>query len=82
MPNPLIHSKATQVLTVNGTNFQSGAGLQVTVGSTSYSGNQVIFVSASQLMVAVTAASTSPALAVQVTNPSGEVSNSATLTVM
>ena len=82
MPNPLIHSKATQVLTVNGTNFQSGAGLQVTVGSTPYSGSQVIFVSSSQLLVAVTTASTSPALAVQVTNPSGEVSNSATLTVM
>jgi hypothetical protein len=81
-PDPLIHSKATQVLTVNGANFQSGAGLTVTVGNTSYSGSELIFVSASQLMVAVTAASPSPALAVQVTNPSGQVSNSAPLTVM
>jgi hypothetical protein len=81
-PNPLIHSKATQVLTVNGTNFQSGVGLKVTVGSTSYSGSQVMFVSASQLEVAVTAASASPSLAVQVINPSGAVSNSAPLTVM
>jgi hypothetical protein len=81
-PNPLIHSKATQVLTVNGTNFQSGAGLIVTVGNTSYSGSQVMFVSASQLEVAVTAVSPSPSLAVQVTNPSGQVSNSAPLTVM
>jgi hypothetical protein len=81
-PNPLIHSKATQVLTINGANFQSGAGLTVTVGGTSYSGNQVLVVSSSQLWVAVTAAAPSPALAVQVTNPSGAVSNSAPLTVM
>ena len=81
-PNPLIHSAATQVLTVNGTNFQSGVGLKVTVGGTSYSGSQVMFVSASQLEVAVTAVSASPALAVLVTNPSGAVSNSAPLTVM
>jgi len=82
MPNPLIHSNATQVLIVNGANFQSGDGLKVTVGSTSYSRSQIIFVSSSQLMVAVTAATASPALAVQVTNPSGAVSNSAPLTVM
>jgi len=82
MPDPLTHSTAAQVLTINGTNFQSGAGLKVTVGSTSYSGNQVIFVSASQLKVAVTAPSSAPSLAVQVTNPSGAVSNSALLSVM
>jgi len=82
MPNPLVHSKATQVLTVNGTNFQSGVGLKVMVGTTLYSGGQVMFVSASQLEVAVTAASTAPSLAVQVTNPSGQVSNSVPLTVM
>jgi hypothetical protein len=81
-PNPLIHSEATQVLIVNGAHFQSGVGLEVTVGGTLYSGSQVIFVSSSQLMVAVTAATASPALAVQVTNPSGAVSNSAPLTVM
>ena len=54
----------------------------MTVGSTSYSGSQVLFVSASQLEVAVTAVSSSPELAVEVTNPSGQVSNSAPLTVM
>jgi hypothetical protein len=39
-------------------------------------------VNPSQLMVAVTTSFTSPALEVQVTNPSGEVSNAAPLTVM
>jgi subtilase family serine protease len=81
-PSPLTHSAVPQVLTVNGTNFQSGAGLKVTVGSTSYSGSQVTFVSASQLTVTVTipSATTAP-LAVQVTNPSGMTSNSQSLTV-
>jgi len=80
-PNPLTHSMAAQVLTVNGTNFQSGSGLKVTIGSASYSGSQVTFVSASQLKVTVTVTSVSTGLAVQVTDPSGQVSNSESLTV-
>jgi hypothetical protein len=78
----LTHSAAAQVLTVNGTNFQSGTGLRVTVGNTAYVGSQVTVVSPSQLKVTVTVPSaTSAALAVQVTNPSGAVSNAASLTV-
>jgi hypothetical protein len=81
-PNPLTHATTAQVLTVNGTNFQSGAGLKVTVGGTSYSGSQLTFESASQLKVAVTVpTAASASLAVQVTNPSGAVSNSESLTV-
>ena len=81
-PNPLTHSTAAQVLTVNGSNFQSGSGLKVTVGSTSYTGSQITAVSASQLKVNVTVPSASTAaVAVQVTNPSGAVSNVAPLTV-
>jgi len=81
-PNPLTHSTSAQVLTVNGANFQSGTGLKVTVGNTSYTGSQVSFVSASQLKVTVTVSSASTAgLQVQVTNPSGEVSNAMALTV-
>jgi subtilase family serine protease len=81
-PNPLTHSAAAQVLTVNGTNFQSGTGLKVTVGSTSYTGSQVTVVSASQLKVNVTVPSASTAaVAVQVTNPGGALSNVASLTV-
>jgi hypothetical protein len=80
-PNPLSGATAAQVLTVNGTNFQSGAGLRVTVGSAVYTGSQVDFVSASQLKVTVAIPSGSKTLAVVVTNPSGEVSNAASLTV-
>jgi hypothetical protein len=81
-PNPLTHSTTAQVLTVNGANFQSGTGLRVTVGSTSYTGSQVTVVSASQLKVNVTVPSaSSTAVAVKVTNPSGAVSNVAALTV-
>jgi len=81
-PNALTHSTAAQVLTIRGTNFQSGSGLKVTVGGTPYSGSQVTFVSASQLTVTVTVpTAASTPLPVQVTNPSGAVSNAASLTV-
>ena len=81
-PNPLTHSATAQVLTVNGSNFQSGTGLKVTVGGTSYSGSQVTVVSSSQLKVNVTVSSAASAtLAVQVTDPSGAVSNVAPLGV-
>ena len=80
-PNPLAGQTAAQTLTVNGTNFQSGTGLKVTVGSTSYTGSQVTFVSASQLRVTVAIAAGAKTLAVQVTDPSGTVSNTSSLTV-
>ena len=80
-PNPLSGSTAAQVLTINGTNFQSGTGLKVAVGSAVYSGGQVSFVSASQLKVTVAVPAGAKTLAVQVTNPSGMVSNAASLTV-
>jgi hypothetical protein len=80
-PNPMTGSTAAQVLTVNGTNFQSGTGLKVTVGSALYTGSQVVFVSASQLKVTVNVAAGAKTLAVQVTNPSGQVSNAMSLTV-
>jgi hypothetical protein len=80
-PNPLTGSTLTQTLTVTGTNFQSGAGLKVTVGSASYSGSSVTFVSTTQLKVTVAVAAGAKSLGVQVTNPSGEISNTATLTV-
>jgi len=80
-PNPLTGSTAAQTLTINGSNFQSGTGLKVTVGSASYTGSQVTFVSATQLKVTVTIAAGAKTLAVQVTNPSGAVSSTATLSV-
>jgi len=80
-PNPLTGSASAQTLTINGSNFQSGTGLKVTVGTSTYSGSQVTFVSASQLKATVTIAAGSKALSVAVTNPSGQVSNTASLTV-
>jgi hypothetical protein len=80
-PDPMIGSSAAQTLTINGTNFQSGTGLKVTVGGASYSGSQVTFVSASQLKATVTVAAGAKALPVQVINPSGQVSNGEPLTV-
>jgi hypothetical protein len=80
-PNPLTGSTAAQTLTINGSNFQSGAGLKVTVGTSVYSGTQVTFVNASQVKTAVTIPSGSKTLSVQVTNPNGQVSNTASLTV-
>jgi hypothetical protein len=80
-PDPLTGATAAQVLTINGTNFQSGSGLKVTVGGTLYTGSQVTFVSGSQVKATVTVPAGSKTLAVQVTNPSGEASNSEALTV-
>jgi hypothetical protein len=80
-PSPLTGSASAQTLTINGGNFQSGTGLKVTVGASTYSGSQVTFVSASQLKATVTIAAGSKTLAVAVTNPSGQVSNAASLTV-
>jgi hypothetical protein len=79
-PNPFTHSTSTQVLTVNGANFQSGTGLQVTVGGVLYTGNQVTVVSASQLKVMVVIPSAGPE-PVQVIDPSGAASNMVSLTV-
>jgi subtilase family serine protease len=80
-PSPITGQAAVQTLTINGTNFSSGSGLTVTVGATAYSGSKVTFVSATQLKVAVVVAAGSKSEPVQVSNPSGQVSNVATLTV-
>ena len=80
-PNPMTHSSATQSLTINGANFQNDTGLKVTVGTVTYSGSQVAFVSATQLKVSLVLSSASASTSVQVTNPSGAASNLASLTV-
>jgi len=82
-PSLITGSAAVQTLTINGSNFQSGTGLKVTVGTNAvaYPVIQVVYVSASQLKVAVTVPAGSKTLSVQVTNPSGQVSNTASLTV-
>ena len=80
-PNPLTGSNAAQTLTLNGANFQTGRGTGVTVGSTLYQGSQVTVVSATRILVSVAVPAGSRTLAVQVTNPNGQVSNGASLTV-
>jgi hypothetical protein len=80
-PNPMTGSTAAQALTINGSNFQSGTGLTVAVGSATYTGSQITFVSASQLKATVLVPPGAKTLAVEVINPSGQVSNAAPLAV-
>jgi len=80
-PSPMTGSTAAQTLTINGANFQTGAGLTVLVGSANYSGSQVTLVSASQIKVSVVTGTGAKTLNVRVTNPSGMASNLMTLTV-
>jgi subtilase family serine protease len=77
-PNPMTGSAASQSLTVNGTGFVAGSGLKVTVGGTAYVPSQV---SATQLVVSVNVGTGAQSLAVQVTNPNGQTSAAASLTV-
>jgi subtilase family serine protease len=80
-PGQMTGSNAVQTLTINGTNFQSGAGLTVLVGATNYPGSQVTLVSGSQIKVPVVTGVGARTLNVRVTNPSGMASNTVTLTV-
>jgi len=80
-PNTLTGSNLVQTLTLNGANFQTGTGTKVTVGSTLYQGSQVTVVSATAIRLSFVLAAGSRTLTVQVTNPNGQVSNGASLTV-
>jgi hypothetical protein len=80
-PNPMTASAAIQSLTVNGAGFTAGSGVKVTVGAAAYQGSQINFVSSSQLVISVDLGIAAQSLPVQVTNPSGQISNSVTLTV-
>ncbi len=85
-PNPLTGSNSGQVITINGSGFQSGTGLTVVVGypgfSTTLQGpNQVAFVNSTQVQALITVGTTPRTWTVQVVNPSGLASNSANLQV-
>ena len=80
-PGQMTGSNAVQTLTINGTNFQSGAGLTVLVGTTNYTGSQVTFVSASAIKVSVVTGVGARTLNLRVTNPSGMASNTVVLMV-
>jgi hypothetical protein len=88
-PNPMTGSNSAQVLTINGSGFQSGSGLKVVVGYTgnpSYTatlqGSQIAFVSGSQILALITVGTTARTWSVQVVNPNGVASAAASLTVV
>jgi len=80
-PSQMTGANTAQILTINGSNFQSGAGLAVLVGAANYTGSQVTFLSSSQIKVSVVTSVGAKTLNVRVTNPSGMASNLVTLTV-
>src|SRR5208337_1697221 len=80
-PNPMTGSASSQTLIVNGSGFVSGSGLTVTVGTVTYQGSAVSFVSSSQLSVSVNVGTAAQSLSVKVTVPAGKTSNLVTLTV-
>lgn len=80
-PSPMAGSNSVQTLTIKGSGFVAGSGLKVTVGGMVYQGAQISFVTSSQLAVSVNVGTSARSLPVLVTNPNGQTSNSATLTV-
>jgi subtilase family serine protease len=85
-PNPMTGSTSSQVLVINGSNFQPGAGLAVTLTypggpTTKLTGGQIAFVSSAQVLALVNVGATARTWSVTVTNPSGIVSNAASLSV-
>ena len=87
-PNPLTGSNSGQVITINGTGFQSGTGLKVIVGYaggtpiTLQGSGQAAFVSSTQVLALITVGTTPRTWTVQVVNPSGLVSNAASFQVV
>jgi hypothetical protein len=84
-PNPMSRSTAAQTLTINGSGFQTGSGLRVVLSyrgfSSTLQGTTIQSASASQIKVAVNVGATVRTWTVQVVNPNGMASNSATLTM-
>jgi len=78
-PNPMTGSTTGQNLVINGTGFVSGSGLKVTVGSSTFT--NIGFISSSQLVVYMSPGASAQTLAVEVTNPGGQTSNTMNLTV-
>jgi hypothetical protein len=85
-PNPITGSNSAQTLTINGTGFQNGAGLEVQLtpsrgATTTLQASQITFVSASQLQVSITTGTAASSWTIQVINPSGLASAGVNLTV-
>jgi pseudomonalisin len=84
-PNPMTTSTTAQTLTINGSGFVSGTGLQVQFtangSTTTLSNTQITFVSASQLQVSIIPGAVAKTYAVKVVNPSGTASGAVNLVV-
>ena len=84
-PNPMSRSAAAQTLTINGSGFQASSGLRVVLGysgfSTTLQGTTIQAASSTQIKLAVNVGTAVRTWTVQVVNPNGTASNSATLTM-
>ena len=78
-PNPVPGSADDQPVLINGSGFQSGAGLKVRVnwpgGQTDLQGPQVTWLSAGQLRILINVGTAAANWTAQVINPDGEPSN-------
>ena len=85
-PNPLTGANTGQVITINGSGFQSGTALKVVVGypgfTATLTGQQIAFVNGTQILALVNVGVTARAWTVQVVNPNGLASNSGSLQVV
>ncbi len=84
-PNPMTGSNAYQILTITGTGFQAGTGWKVVL---SYPGttvtlppSQLLVESTTQILAQVNVGTTARTWSVEVVNPSGVASNTASLQV-
>ena len=85
-PNPMTGSNSSQMLTINGSSFQSGRGLSVSLTYTggpvtTLTGTQVLFINSGRIQARVNVGTAARTWSVTVTNPGGLVSNAASLTV-
>ena len=80
-PNPMTGSASNQTLTINGSGFLAGATVSLTYSGGSVVNPVVASLSATQIAATVNVGTTARTWTVQVTNPGGAASNSATLTV-
>jgi subtilase family serine protease len=85
-PSPMTGSNLDQVLTINGSGFQSGSGLKVLAGYTGFTFTlqeaQMAFLSSSQIQMLINVGTMARAWSVQVVNPNGQASNAASLQVV
>ncbi len=83
-PNPVTGSTSSQWVTLSGSNFQSGLSVYVTWtgGSKTLSSSQVVVDSSSQVRIYINTWTDPDTWTVQVTNPDGQVSNTASFSVI